>query len=112
MVTAAMLNNNEVVPLKEYATTYYPNSTDVGRAVLLNVKPGTVVTDAKGQFTGARSHVHVNIVGAAVSCNIVERLLNDSEEGERDLVVQFCGNAGAVASYVNCVLLGELPAQF
>src|SRR5258708_4496311 len=37
-----------------------------------NVKSGAVVTDAKGQFTRGRSHVHVNIVGAAVSCNIVE----------------------------------------
>jgi|KBSSwiStaDraftv2_1062776.scaffolds.fasta_scaffold00773_19 hypothetical protein len=38
---AALLNTNEVVPLKEYATTYYPNSTDVNRAILLNIKPGS-----------------------------------------------------------------------
>src|SRR6266478_2481162 len=77
----------------------------------LNVKSGAVVTDAKGQFTGARSHIHVNIVGAAVSCNIVERLLNDPEEGQCDIVVQFCGNAGTGARNLDGVLLGEFPAE-
>jgi protocatechuate 3,4-dioxygenase beta subunit len=40
---AALLNHNEVVPLKEYSTTYYPNSTDVNRAVLLDIKPGNEI---------------------------------------------------------------------
>src|SRR5258705_6486269 len=78
----------------------------------LNVESAAIITNDEGQIPGGCSDLNVNLAGAAVPGDIVERLLNNPEEGECDFVVQFCRNAATSARNLEGVLVGEFPTEF
>ena len=82
------------------------------RLRFLQVESGTVITHAEGEFPRGPSYFYLDIAGAAMFRNIVKRLLNDAEEGECDVIFQFCGDVGTDADDLDGVLLGEFAAQF
>src|ERR1700712_3733159 len=73
----------------------------------LEVKSGTVIPHAKCDFPGPPSYFYLDIAGAAMLRNVVERLLNDSEEGECDVIFQFRRDVRTDAANLDGVLLGE-----
>jgi hypothetical protein len=80
---AALLNTNEAVPLKEYATTYYPNSTDVNRAVLLDIKPGSETSGINiNPLRQPLARIRGHLVDAAgqPQTGLVRLLLSDGRE--------------------------------
>ena len=72
---------------------------------LMIIESDAVISNVESEIPGGTGHTYFNIAGVAVLCDIVEGLLNDSEKGKCNFIVQLCRNVRTGARNIDGVLL-------